>query len=70
MGRVANETQCVFTVCNTTAYTYDYAGNARSVGVGNAGTALTQVAYGVDAANRVNEVSTNWSDSTHPSVLY
>ena len=70
MGRVLNETQCVLTVCNTIPYTYDYAGNMRTQGVGNTGNSLSQITYGVDSANRINSVSSNWSDAAHPSYLY
>ena len=70
MGRVWSETQCVLAVCNTVPYTYDYAGNVRTAGVGNTGTSLTQLSYTPDAANRIDEVTTNWSDASHPGILF
>jgi YD repeat-containing protein len=78
MGRILSEQQCTPSNCNGTsyapAYTYNLAGNFATLTDGTtlsptAGTKL-QFANAFDTADRLQTVTSNWSDATHPATLF
>ena len=75
MGRRKGEAQCAVAPCSTTyslQYTYDLAGNTTSSTNGLQLTSLPGfgISYGYDPAGRLAKVTSTWSDSAHPPVLF
>jgi len=80
MGRPLSEQQCTPSNCgNATPYTlgfgYDLAGNLTSYTNGlsatpGAGTGPLTFGQVFDSAGRLQNVTSTWSDSTHPSTLF
>jgi YD repeat-containing protein len=80
VGRMTAEEQCAWAPCaspNSLSYAYDLAGNlaystnglpisATSINPTAPGLAMT---YGIDAAGRLNKVTSNWSGS-YPATLF
>ncbi len=69
-GRVANETQCVYSFCDNLSLNWDFVGNLRSQSVGSTGTNLTTLSYHVNTGTRVDGVSSDWLDPQHPNLLF
>ncbi len=77
MGRVTSEHQCILKSCATTAtpfslgYTYDLAGNPIGTSIGAMhGVQALSLTNTYDAANRLNSLSSSWSDPQHPATLF
>ena len=79
MGRLLNETQCTFGNCSGAtfqpAYTYDLAGNLLTLTDGITQTptspgGILNFTNGYDAAGRLQTITSNWSDNTHPTTLF
>lgn len=79
MGHLLNETQCTFGNCSTTtfqpAYIYDLAGNLSTFTDGVTQTPASQATLltftnAFDSGGRLQTVTSNWSDSTHPATLF
>ncbi|HUN85119.1 MAG TPA: hypothetical protein VMU48_12110 [Terracidiphilus sp.] len=76
MGRLQKERQCVLGNCSTLevqpAYTWDSNGNLLTYSTGISPTSTVNpltFTYSYDVANRLQTITSNWVDSTHPATI-
>jgi hypothetical protein len=72
MGRLLTQQTCVFTNCaqdryHSQTFNYDVAGNLSGF---DDGWGLQSFSQSYDAAGRLQFVTSNWIDATHPATLY
>jgi YD repeat-containing protein len=78
MGRILNEQQCTPSNCASgtpyvPAYTYDLVGNVLSfTNAINTTPTVNTLSFtnGFNGAGRLQSVTSNWSDATHPPTLF
>jgi len=77
MGRLQKEQQCIFGNCTTMAfqpnYTWDTSGKQLSYSTGISPISTVNPLtfnYSYDTSGRLETISSNWADPTHPSTLF